>query len=171
MKKKPPSTGQKVKKKKGKEKPAAPRGRGRPTLFKTEYIEYVQKLARLGATENQIADFFGVSIETIALWKRKNSEFIQCLKEGRILADAEIGDSLYHRAKGYRHKAVKIMQYEGEVIKVDYTEQYPPDTQAIKFWLTNRQPKLWRDKIAVDVRETGGLADRLRKARERTRKK
>jgi hypothetical protein len=31
--------------------------------------------------------------------------------------------------------------------EVPYTERYPPDTAAAIFWLKNRQPKHWRDKV------------------------
>jgi len=28
---------------------------------------------------------------------------------------------------------------------------YPPDTKACIFWLTNRRPDLWSDKVRIDV--------------------
>lgn len=34
---------------------------GRPTEFKPEYVEQVKKLCLLGATDDEIADFFGVT--------------------------------------------------------------------------------------------------------------
>ena len=45
------------------------RGPGRPTLFKPEYVEQAEKLAVLGATDEEIGDFFGVSARTIYRWK------------------------------------------------------------------------------------------------------
>ncbi|MCL5883862.1 MAG: helix-turn-helix domain-containing protein [Deltaproteobacteria bacterium] len=124
---------------------------GRPTLFKKEYVRYVRNLARLGALEKDIADFFGISVKTLELWKRTNREFIGAMREGRIMADAEIADSLYHRARGYSHRAVKIFAdpKSGKQLVVPFTEHYPPDTAACSLWLRNRQPKLWRDKIEV----------------------
>ena len=49
---------------------------------------------------------------------------------------------MYERACGYSHEAVKILA-NGR--KVRYTEHYPPSEAAGKFWLTNRQPKRWKD--------------------------
>ena len=34
---------------------------------------------------------------------------------------------------------------------VDYVEHYPPDTTACIFWLKNRQPALWRDKVQQEL--------------------
>ncbi len=154
-------------------KPQEEKGKtmGRPSLYRKEYVPYVGKLARLGALEKQIADFFEVSEETITYWKRKYPEFLRSLREGRILADAEIADALYHRAKGYRVKATKIFcSDKGGVTKVPCMEVYPPDTPAIKFWLTNRVPKLWRDKVDVEHKVTEQLAARLAAARKRVKK-
>ena len=37
---------------------------GRPSSFKTEYIEQAYKLCLLGATDKQMCDFFGVNEKT-----------------------------------------------------------------------------------------------------------
>lgn len=157
---------------KSKKKPARKKKNagGRPSEYRRTYCEQVEKLLALGATNEKVAEFFEVSVSALKRWMKSHPEFRTAMRVGRIRADAEIADSLFQRAKGYRHKATKILQYEGKVITVPYTEVYPPDTQAIKFWLTNRQPRLWRDKISMDVRE-GGLADRLKTARERVGRK
>ena len=41
----------------------------RPIRFTQDYCEQVEKLYRLGATEAQLAGFFGVSERTINTWK------------------------------------------------------------------------------------------------------
>jgi hypothetical protein len=57
--------------------------------------------------------------------------------------------SLYHRACGYSHKAVKIFQHGGQTIEHEYIERYPPDTAAAIIWLKNRRPQEWRDRMEV----------------------
>jgi len=42
------------------------------------------------------------------------------------MADAEVAEKLYQRACGYSHPTVKIMQYEGQPIEVEYIQHYPP---------------------------------------------
>jgi DNA-binding XRE family transcriptional regulator len=119
---------------------------GRPSSFKHEFAGQAAKLCRLGATDAELADFFAVSEQTINAWKKAHPEFLESLKEGKQLADAEIADKLYQRAQGYTHKAVKIFNDGGKEMIVGYDEHYPPDTTACIFWLKNRRPDLWRDK-------------------------
>lgn len=124
--------------------------RGRPSKFDPAFVEQAQKLALMGATDKQMADFWGVSEQTLNTWKHTHPEFLESLKAGKLIADGTVVQSLYRRANGYSHGAVKILQYEGAPVIVPYTEHYPPDTTAAIFWLKNRQPALWRDKVEVD---------------------
>ncbi len=143
---------------------------GRPTLFKKEYVDMVHKIALLGAKEEEIAGILGVSVRTVNYWKTESPDFLHALNTGRIAADASVADSLYRRALGYSHKAVKIFAdpKTGKTVIVPYTEHYPPDSTACIFWLKNRQRKLWRDKFDVEHDVSGKLAERLRAARTRT---
>lgn len=120
---------------------------GRPTKFDPEYVEQAYKLALLGATDKQMADFWGVTEKTVNNWKNEHPDFFQSLKTGKLHADATVAQSLYRRANGYSHEGVKIhWDKEGREYRAHYLEQYPPDTTAAIFWLKNRQPELWRDK-------------------------
>jgi hypothetical protein len=119
---------------------------GRPTKYKDEYVEQVRKLCLLGATNEQIANFFSISTSTLHEWRQEHEEFSSALKEGKMLADAEVADSLFQRAKGYSCPDLDIKMYEGEIIETPYTKHYPPDATSAIFWLKNRQPELWRDK-------------------------
>lgn len=118
----------------------------RPTGYRVEYEEQAFKLCLMGATNEQLADFFNVNADTIYEWQKVHKAFSEILKDGRERADAEIGKALYHRAKGYNHKAVKIFNDNGSPLIVEYIEHYPPDTTACIFWLKNRQRGQWRDK-------------------------
>lgn len=123
--------------------------RGRPPSYKPEYAHQVRKLCLLGATDEQMAGVFGVSVQTLNSWKTDHPEFLESMLDGKDKADAEIAHSLYHRAKGYSHDAVKIMAVDKAVVQVPFIERYPPDTAAASLWLRNRQPKLWRDKMEL----------------------
>ena len=132
---------------------------GRPTDFRKAYIEGARKLARLGATDAEVADFFGVDVRTIYRWKNVNEEFCQALKAGKDEADARVERALYHRAIGYEQEAVKIFMPTGaaEPVYAPYVEKIAPDTTAAIFWLKNRRPKEWRDKIEHTGPEGGPL--------------
>lgn len=148
-----------------------PRRRGHPSLFDDPTVrEKVIELAAEGKTDQQIADLIGVSRRTLQLWKTKDWEFLLSLKRAKSIADDVVEASLFRRATGYSHKAVKFLQHEGVVMKEEYIEHYPPDTTAAIFWLKNRRPKKWRDKQHVEVEEKG-FAERLEAARKRLREK
>ncbi len=122
------------------------RGGGRKTEYKEEYADWAYKLCLLGATDEGLANSFGVGEWTINQWKKKYKEFDTALKRGKEQADAEVAQKLYHRAKGYSHPEDKIFNDNGTALIVPTTKHYPPDTVAAIFWLKNRQPDKWRDK-------------------------
>lgn len=119
----------------------------RPTKYKAEFCELARNYCLLGATNEKLADFFGVTVSTIGLWIARHSEFSDAVKSGREVADAKVASSLFHRATGYEHPAVKIFLPQGapKPVYAPYTERYPPETVAAIFWLKNRRPDLWRD--------------------------
>ena len=126
---------------------------GRPTDYKEEYDEQAFKLCLLGATDEQMGDFFGVSKQTINTWKHKHPTFLDSIKRGKIDADANVAMALYHRALGYSHPDVHITSYEGEITETDLIKHYPPDTAAAFIWLKNRAG--WKDR--QDIEHSGTL--------------
>ncbi len=122
---------------------------GRKTLYRAEYAKQAEKLCRLGATDADLADFFGVTVRTILNWQTWHEPFFRALKSGKSAADDRVERSLYLRAVGYTHDAVKIFMPTGakEPVHAPYREHLPPDTTACIFWLKNRRREEWRDKI------------------------
>lgn len=127
---------------------------GRPTRYRKEFAEQVYKLCLLGATDEQLGDFFEVSVQTIHNWTEKHPEFLEARKKGKQIADANVAEALYHRALGYSHPEEKIFQYEGGVVRAETVKQYPPDTAAAFIWLKNRAG--WRDKQDHEHTGEGG---------------
>ncbi len=137
--------------------PEPARAGGRPTEFKEVYIEQARKLAMLGATDIEIADFFEVSVRTIHRWKASNEAFCHSLKAGKSEADDRVERSLFARANGYEHDEVDIRVISGRLVQTPIRKYYAPDTTAAIFWLKNRRPDLWREKVeAVHTGPGGG---------------
>src|SRR5712691_1846304 len=113
-------------------------------------------MSLLGLTDHQLADFLGISCETLYSWKLSYPEFRESITRGKIEADAHVAEALYRRACGYNHPAVKIFlpSGAGEPIYAPYTKHYPPDTKAALRWLMNRQPALWRDRQKVNMKDS-----------------
>ncbi|MGP1667722.1 MAG: hypothetical protein ACTS5I_17855 [Rhodanobacter sp.] len=89
-------------------------------MYKPEYADQVEGLCKLGATDEDIAEFFDVVPSTVNLWKQKHPEFSESIKKGKTLADIRMAEALY--ATGLAG-----------------------DTTAQIFWLKNRQRKHWTD--------------------------
>lgn len=130
---------------------------GRPSKFKEEFIEQAAKLCRLGATDEEVADFFKVEVRTIYRWKGENDAFCQALKLGKEQCDDRVEKSLYARAVGYKHEDVDIRVIEGKIVETPIVKHYPPETVAGIFWLKNRRSQQWRDKVHNEhTGENGG---------------
>lgn len=114
-------------------------------------MEQAYKLCLLGATDDQLADFFCVSPATVDLWKRAYCHFSDALKRGKVIADATVAESLYKTANGFSLTKTLVNVIEGKVEKTDIVENYPPNVTAGIFWLKNRNRKIWNDKYQVDV--------------------
>lgn len=150
---------------------AAPKkAHGRPSLYDPAHVQKAAVMARLGAKDADLAEAFGVSIRTIGLWASTHPEFNAVLKAGKDYADDRVERSLYQRAVGYSHDAVKIFANPrtGENAIINYVEHYPPDTTACIFWLKNRRRDAWRDK--QEVEHSGGLEVRDAAADDAKRK-
>ena len=128
--------------------------RGRPSSYKPEFAKQAQKLCSLGATNPELAEFFGISLAGFKKWLAVHQDLVAALKVGKAQADDRVERSLYGRAMGYSHEAVKIFMPAGasEPVYAPYTEHVPPDVTACIFWLKNRRPDLWRDKSEHIVR-------------------
>lgn len=133
---------------------------GRPSKFDPAKCAQAEKLCKLGATDKELADFFEVSEATLKNWKGQHPEFLAALKSGKEMADAEIGERLYQRACGYSHPDVHISNYQGTITKTETVKHYAPDTTACIFWLKNRRPDLWRDRVEHTGRDGGPIETR-----------
>jgi len=98
---------------------------------KTKYDDFIDRKglvlvegwARDGLTDLQIAKNIGIQQSTFYDWKLKHAEFSEALKRSKDVADYEVENALFKKAK-------------------------MGDVTAQIFWLKNRKPKQWRDKVS-----------------------
>ena len=133
--------------------------RGRPTAYKAIYAEQAHAFCLLGADDKKLAELFEVGEATINRWKLAHPEFRESIKRAKEGADCQVAAALFQRAIGFSHPDVHISNYQGEVTVTSITKHYPPDPVSGIFWLKNRQPRLWRDKIEVQADITTSQAN------------
>lgn len=98
---------------------------GCKTPYRDEYREQAKNYCLLGATDVDLARFFGVTPRTIITWRKAHPEFHEACEDGKARADALVARSLYNNALS-------------------------GDTTACIFWLKNRQKHAWRDRHEID---------------------
>lgn len=122
----------------------------------------IEGWARDGLTDEQIAHNMGISRKTLAEWKNKYAPIGDALKNSKEVVDRIVENALFKKACGYtvqvskpmKVKRViynedtgrKIEEYE-EVVQTVEEVHVPADTTAQIFWLKNRKPEAWRDKV------------------------
>ena len=88
----------------------------------TDGLILLQGWARDGLKDEQIAHNIGIRRTTLYDWKNKYPDINDALKKGKEIVDYEVENALLKRAK------------QGDVT-------------AQIFWLKNRRPEKWRDKV------------------------
>lgn len=121
--------------------------------------------ARDGLTEADIANNIGISTVTLWDWKNKHPNIFNALKKGKEVADIKVENALYKRAVGYDAIEKKtIIDGNGKITEIEQVKHIAPDTTAQIFWLKNRRPELWRDKVVVDANVNDG--ERIKEMKE-----
>jgi len=115
---------------------------------------WAEGLAKLGKVEDDIAAAIGIHVSTLRDWKKKFPEFSVALKIGKSEADTQVERSLFKRAMGYEYEEVKTVNEGKRVEKT--VKQVAPDVTAQIFWLKNRKPEEWRDKVHQEHTGPGG---------------
>jgi Transposase len=119
--------------------------KGRSTSYRAAYIKRAFELCLLGAGDEKIAEHLGTSYRNLKIWKNQYPAFGEAFVRGREGADAAVAGALYMKSKGFERKSEKIhVLKDGTIVRVPYTEYYPPDTAAQAFYLSNRQREWWR---------------------------
>lgn len=124
----------------------------------------IEGWARDGLTEAQIAHNMGISVSSLADWKNKYPQLLDALKKGKAPVDIEVENALLKSARGHTQiirKPIKVKTErqvvgEGKVVEehIEYVDEevyIPPQVVAQIFWLKNRRPDKWKDKVEQTV--------------------
>ena len=112
----------------------------------------IQGWARDGLTDEQIAHNIGISAKTFYEWNNRFPQICEAIKKGKAPVDLEVENALLKKALGFTEEETIteiIEQPDGKTRKQvrKVKRVFPPDTAAQIFWLKNRRPDKWRDKV------------------------
>ena len=103
--------------------------------------------AKSGLTDEQIAKNIGINRTTLYDWKKKEANIADALKKGKEVIDFEVENALLKRALGYEYEEET---YENGILTKKVKKHVAPDTTAQIFWLKNRKPNNWKDRVETD---------------------
>lgn len=156
----------------------SPRGKGkggRPPKYDPErMLPVVRSMAKLGATDMEIAQALKVSIGAVELWCRTHKEFLRAIKPAKAVADDRAERSLYRSATGYSYDSEELFLVDvveekkvpgkdpkdkptiittrtKKVIREPIIKHEAPRPISLIFWLKNRRKATWRDFKATEL--------------------
>lgn len=115
-------------------------------------LTVLEGLARDGLTDELICKKIGIGARTFYEWMERFPQMAQAIKKGKAPVDIQVENALLKRALGYEYEETitEVEELAGghqkkHIRKV--LKHCPPDTTAQIFWLKNRRPDRWRDKV------------------------
>ena len=131
-------------------------------MYRPDYADQCYRMALLGLKATHIAAILNITQTTFNNWVKKYPRFAQAFKDGGVNANAAVALKLFERACGFEFDEEQLITVAGgrgqgsEVERHSVRKIVPPDVAAIKFWLTNRQKDLWRDKVETGITDNDG---------------
>jgi hypothetical protein len=122
------------------------------------YDEQAYNYCLLGATNETLAEFFGVSSTTIKKWIKKYPGFRESIRQGTVVADMKVAESLYKRAIGYTYaqvvtEYVRITVTQKEPEKVTNTVGTFINKGTLKAFTTEKEPEKVTDTVGNFMNE------------------
>lgn len=133
----------------------------------------VKKWRSEGMMLDDIADRLGMSRATLFDYQKKYSDFADALKTGKEIIDAKVENSLIKECLGYDYEETSttttavIDKETGQVTNLQKVESKTvkkrtrPSVTAIAYYLNNRSPKKWKNKVVVDADDDNGILPKL----------
>ena len=138
----------------------------------------IEGWARDGLSLSQIAHNVGVADSTFRKWRDEHESISAAIKRGNAPVDLEVENAMLKSALGHKEtvrKAIKVKTEkqkvgEGKIVEehIEYVDEevyIPPQVIAQIFWLKNRRPDKWKDKVeqtvVTEVEDLTPLAEML----------
>lgn len=138
-----------IKKPKIKRNKPGPKG-----YFEPSMIGEVYKLARFGMTNQEIADFYEISISSIENYQRSIPEFKKALQKGRLYDSLKAVASLHKQVLGYevqeREEREVVTKSGIQTLITTKTKYIQPNITATIYLLKTRHGDKWMDVFKAE---------------------
>lgn len=134
--------------------------------FTKKELRSVEWMSKLGATQKELAEFFGVDLSTLEGWVRKYPEFKAAVKAGGVVADMKVVQSLFKRAIGFEYieEEFSAIEVNGQPVPMEkmrrvkrIKKRLPPDVKAQVHWLKVRRKDLWNTSSEMIHKHSGNV--------------
>jgi len=139
-----------------------------------EGLEKIKGWAAQGLTVTEIAGNIGVKPKTLYDWRVKFPEFAAAMDAGKMDAVVLVENALFRKCLGYTVEVLKTFKvreakYDKQGKKISEKERLvqgvdqvhiPADVQAQKFFLTNRAPDDWKNRMEVTPPAASGALEK-----------
>lgn len=115
-------------------------------------LDDIRKWSEKQATKKEIAKVLGISYSGFRNYEKKYPELKAALLKNETAANEEALGSFFRMVTGYEYKKItRERNEEGKLVVVkEVTTQVPPNVEAGKFWLKNKLPEEFSEKIKVE---------------------
>lgn len=127
--------------------------------YNSTWVGIVKNLRLAGFDEQKIAETLGIGVKAFEFLQYRHQDLRDAFLEAGAMADGMVAQALFERACGSKVEDQCVNVAGDQVVITTYEKSYPPDTASIKFWLKNRQPELWKEKVETVDRPVAMVLD------------
>lgn len=127
-------------------------------------LDMIRKYKQVGLTDKEIWTLLDIKKSSYYSYKKDYPEFAEAIHDGLDHANARVASQLLDNSLGYEYieevqsQKKEVFYEDGKKIK-EVTEPValplkkykPSETNAAKFWLTNKDKENWKDKQDINV--------------------
>lgn len=126
----------------------------RTKIYTDDHARQAYLLALFGVIEKDMAEFWGIHINTLNDWKVTRPEFRQALNNGGILASVKVAEHFFLNCIDRTVPVEEIHMCKDKVIRVQTTRFIQGDKWAQSRWLAIKHPDKWSEIQRVQIDQT-----------------
>lgn len=125
--------------------------------YSAEITEKICRHLKKGNTITTTCQAVGISKDTFYEWVKKKADFADAIKKAKAIPDKKVENALYksatmgHKYTEKEYKGVAVGEKVKMILVKTVKKIIPPNITAQIFYLKNRQPGEWKDRLNFDV--------------------